>query len=177
MALTVAPVVGCDLTGIPLFHSIPKRDGKKLIDDMWLYTALAMIGENFEAGEELCGAVIRCAWLPSRFASLRRCVAIQSGRCPFRPRVFPCLFPCILPCSTSACPHRARLIPLRDVPLSPPLPPSSLRKAGDRGAVWTKTASAEKACLEIGGEFRSAIAECLQGEVMDENERPRALAC
>ena len=39
--------------------SIPKRDGKKLIDDMWLYTALAMIGENFEAGEELCGAVIR----------------------------------------------------------------------------------------------------------------------
>ncbi len=40
-------------------HSIPK--GKKLIDDMWLYTALAMIGENFEAGEELCGAVIRCA--------------------------------------------------------------------------------------------------------------------
>ena len=60
---------------------------------------------------------------------------------------------------------------------SPPLPPSSLRKAGDRVAVWTKTASAEKACLEIGGEFRSAIAECLQGEVMDENERPRALAC
>ena len=38
--------------------SIPKRDGK-LIDDMWLYTALAMIGENFEAGDELCGAVIR----------------------------------------------------------------------------------------------------------------------
>ena len=53
------------MTGIPLFHSIPKRDGKKLIDDMWLYTALAMIGENFEAGEELCGAVIRCARLAS----------------------------------------------------------------------------------------------------------------
>eukprot|EP00961_Rhodomonas_salina_P193567 2613369-Rhodomonas_salina.3 len=39
-------------------RSIPKKDGKKLIDDMWLYTILAMIGENFEAGEELCGAVI-----------------------------------------------------------------------------------------------------------------------
>lgn len=42
-----------------MVSSIPKRDGKKLIDDMWLYTALAMIGENFEAGDELCGAVIR----------------------------------------------------------------------------------------------------------------------
>lgn len=88
-----------NLNGGKWTYSIPKRDGKKLIDDMWLYTALAMIGENFEAGEELCGAVI------------------------------------------------------------------SLRKAGDRVAVWTKTADDEKACLEIGGEFRSAIAECLQGEV------------
>jgi hypothetical protein len=51
------------LTVVRRSGSIPKRDGKKLIDDMWLYTALAMIGENFEAGEELCGAVIRCAWL------------------------------------------------------------------------------------------------------------------
>ena len=32
-------------------------------------------------------------------------------------------------------------------------------------AVWTKTAEDEKACLEIGAQFRSAIAECLQGEV------------
>jgi hypothetical protein len=41
--------------------SIPKKDGKKVIDDIWLYTILAMIGENFDAGHELCGAVIRCA--------------------------------------------------------------------------------------------------------------------
>jgi hypothetical protein len=40
-------------------YSIPKKDGKKVIDDMWLYTLLAMIGENFESGHELCGAVIR----------------------------------------------------------------------------------------------------------------------
>ncbi len=42
--------------------SIPKKDGKKVIDEIWLYTILAMIGENFDAGHELCGAVIRCAW-------------------------------------------------------------------------------------------------------------------
>mmetsp|Transcript_26528 Transcript_26528/g.69754 ORF Transcript_26528/g.69754 Transcript_26528/m.69754 type:complete len:218 (+) Transcript_26528:127-780(+) len=80
-------------------YSIPRTNGKKMIDDMWLYTALAMIGENFEAGEELCGAVI------------------------------------------------------------------SLRKAGDRVAVWTKDALNEKACLEIGGQFKSALAECLQSEL------------
>mmetsp|Transcript_32728 Transcript_32728/g.77142 ORF Transcript_32728/g.77142 Transcript_32728/m.77142 type:complete len:218 (-) Transcript_32728:143-796(-) len=79
-------------------YSIPKKDGKKLIDDMWLYTILAMIGENFEAGEELCGAVI------------------------------------------------------------------SLRKGGDRVAVWTKSADDEKAAMEIGQQFKAAIAECLQGE-------------
>lgn len=66
---------------------------------MWLYTILAMIGENFEAGHELCGAVI------------------------------------------------------------------SLRKAGDRVAVWTKSADDEKACMEIGEQFKSAICECLQNEV------------
>ena len=77
-------------------YCIPKKDGKKVIDDMWLYTILAMIGENFEAGHELCGAVI------------------------------------------------------------------SLRKAGDRVAVWTKSADDEKACLEIGEQFKSAIQECLQ---------------
>ena len=60
-------------------YSIPKKDGKKTIDDMLLYTILAMIGENFDAGHELCGAVI------------------------------------------------------------------SLRKGGDRVAVWTKTAEDEKA--------------------------------
>lgn len=55
--------------------SIPKKDGKKVIDDMWLYTILAMIGENFEAGHELCGAVIR-----SDLACLILDVGI-SGRC------------------------------------------------------------------------------------------------
>jgi len=40
-------------------YSLPKKDGKKVIDDMWLYTALALIGENFDSGDELCGAVIR----------------------------------------------------------------------------------------------------------------------
>ena len=60
--------------------TIPRKDAKKHpIDSMWLYTILAMIGENFEAGQELCGAVI------------------------------------------------------------------SLRKGGDRVAVWTKTAEDEKA--------------------------------
>jgi len=80
-------------------NSVPKKDGKKVVDDMWLYTILAMIGENFEAGHELCGAVI------------------------------------------------------------------SLRKAGDRVAVWTKTADDEKACMEIGEQFKGAICECLQNEV------------
>jgi len=82
-------------------YGIPKKDGKKLVDDMWLYTILAMIGENFEAGEELCGAVM------------------------------------------------------------------SLRKAGDRVAVWTKTADDEKAAMEIGSQFKAAIAECLQGDFPD----------
>ena len=80
-------------------YSIPKKDGKKVIDDMWLYTILAMIGENFDAGHELCGAVI------------------------------------------------------------------SLRKAGDRVAVWTKSAEDEKACMEIGEQFKGAIQECMQTEV------------
>lgn len=80
-------------------YCIPKKDGKKVIDDMWLYTILAMIGENFDAGHDLCGAVI------------------------------------------------------------------SLRKAGDRVAVWTKTADDDKACMEIGNQFKSAINECLQTEV------------
>jgi hypothetical protein len=41
----------------------------------------------------------------------------------------------------------------------------SLRKAGDRVAVWTKTADDDKACMEIGNQFKSAINECLQTEV------------
>jgi translation initiation factor 4E len=48
-----------NMSGGKWTYSIPKKDGKKLIDDMWLYTVLAMIGENFEAGDQLCGAVIR----------------------------------------------------------------------------------------------------------------------
>jgi translation initiation factor 4E len=65
--------------------SIPKKDGKKVIDDMWLYTILAMIGENFDAGHDLCGAVIRCAPL------LARCCHLPAdstccGRPPFPPR-------------------------------------------------------------------------------------------
>ena len=80
-------------------YNIPKKDGKKLIDDMWLYTILAMIGENFDCGSELCGAVI------------------------------------------------------------------SLRKAGDRVAVWTRSANDERSCLEIGRQFKVAIKECLQTEV------------
>lgn len=53
-----------NLNGGKWTYSIPRKDGKKLIDDMWLYSVLAMIGENFEAGDELCGAVIRydCAY-------------------------------------------------------------------------------------------------------------------
>ena len=66
---------------------------------MWLYTTLALIGENFDSGDELCGAVI------------------------------------------------------------------SLRKAGDRVAVWTRNAEQEASVMEIGEQFRSAISECLQGEV------------
>mmetsp|Transcript_23087 Transcript_23087/g.75138 ORF Transcript_23087/g.75138 Transcript_23087/m.75138 type:complete len:218 (-) Transcript_23087:237-890(-) len=84
-------------------YSIPKKDGKKLIDDMWLYTVLAMIGENFDAGDELCGAVI------------------------------------------------------------------SLRKAGDRVAVWTKSADDEKSCREIGQQFKAAISECLGTEVPEDS--------
>mmetsp|Transcript_10868 Transcript_10868/g.26921 ORF Transcript_10868/g.26921 Transcript_10868/m.26921 type:complete len:230 (-) Transcript_10868:64-753(-) len=80
-------------------YSIPKKDGKKVIDDMWLYSALALIGENLDSGEELCGAVI------------------------------------------------------------------SLRKAGDRVAVWTRNADQEAAVKEIGEQFKAAISECLQGEV------------
>uniref|UniRef100_A0A6U4ILI6 EIF-4F 25 kDa subunit n=1 Tax=Hemiselmis andersenii TaxID=464988 RepID=A0A6U4ILI6_HEMAN len=80
-------------------YSIPKKDGKKLIDDLWLYTILAMIGENFDCGHELCGAVI------------------------------------------------------------------SLRKAGDRVAVWTRSANDEKSCMEIGRQFKVAIAQCMQSEV------------
>ncbi len=38
----------------------------------------------------------------------------------------------------------------------------SLRKAGDRVAVWTKSAEDEKACMEIGHQFKAAIKECLQ---------------
>ena len=41
----------------------------------------------------------------------------------------------------------------------------SLRKAGDRVAVWTKTADDGNACMEIGKQFQSAINECLQTEV------------
>eukprot|EP00281_Chroomonas_sp_CCMP1168_P030528 CAMPEP_0206241818 /NCGR_PEP_ID=MMETSP0047_2-20121206/16712_1 /ASSEMBLY_ACC=CAM_ASM_000192 /TAXON_ID=195065 /ORGANISM="Chroomonas mesostigmatica_cf, Strain CCMP1168" /LENGTH=219 /DNA_ID=CAMNT_0053666767 /DNA_START=113 /DNA_END=772 /DNA_ORIENTATION=- len=80
-------------------YSIAKKDGKKVIDDMWLYTALALIGENFDAGDQLCGAVI------------------------------------------------------------------SLRKAGDRVAVWTRNAEEQAAVMEIGEQFKAAIAECLQAEV------------
>jgi len=39
---------------------IPKRDGKKVMDDLWLSTMLSMIGENFDAENEICGAAIRC---------------------------------------------------------------------------------------------------------------------
>jgi len=41
----------------------------------------------------------------------------------------------------------------------------SLRKAGDRVAVWTKTADDKTACMEIGKQFQGAINECLQTEV------------
>jgi hypothetical protein len=41
----------------------------------------------------------------------------------------------------------------------------SLRKGGDRVAVWTKSADDEKACMEIGEQFKGAISECLQSEV------------
>ena len=37
---------------------------------MWLYTILAMIGENFDAGHELCGAVIRCTLISSPLKSV-----------------------------------------------------------------------------------------------------------
>ena len=43
--------------------------------------------------------------------------------------------------------------------------PCSLRKAGNRVAVWTKTCEDEKSCMEIGEQFKSAIRECLQTEV------------
>jgi hypothetical protein len=38
---------------------------------------------------------------------------------------------------------------------------NSLRKAGDRVAVWTRNYDNDKACLEIGNQFKSAISECL----------------
>ena len=38
---------------------------------------------------------------------------------------------------------------------------TSLRKAGDRVAVWTRNLDNDKACLEIGNQFKSAISECL----------------
>jgi hypothetical protein len=41
----------------------------------------------------------------------------------------------------------------------------SLRKAGDRVAVWTRSANDERSCLEIGRQFKVAIKECLQTEV------------
>ena len=58
--------------------SIPKKDGKKVIDDIWLYTILAMIGENFDAGHELCGDVIRCAWARSAADSIASMCAVFS---------------------------------------------------------------------------------------------------
>lgn len=33
------------------------------------------------------------------------------------------------------------------------------------GQVWTRTANDERSCLEIGKQFKVAIAECLQTEV------------
>jgi hypothetical protein len=42
---------------------------------------------------------------------------------------------------------------------------SSLRKAGDRVAVWTRNAEEEAACIEIGQQFKAAIQECLGGEI------------
>jgi len=57
-------------------NSVPKKDGKKIIDDMWLYTILAMIGENFEAGQSLCGAVVRCdaccGWLARKNEKMKK---------------------------------------------------------------------------------------------------------
>jgi hypothetical protein len=59
-------------------NSVPKKDGKKIIDDMWLYTILAMIGENFEAGQSLCGAVVRCdaccGWLARKNEKMKKCL-------------------------------------------------------------------------------------------------------
>ena len=46
-----------------------------------------------------------------------------------------------------------------------PLATTSLRKAGDRVAVWTKTAEDGTACMEIGKQFQGAINECMQTEV------------
>jgi len=45
------------------------------------------------------------------------------------------------------------------------LPMRSLRKAGDRVAVWTRNADKEACVNEIGDQFRSAISECLEGDV------------
>jgi len=40
-----------------------------------------------------------------------------------------------------------------------------MRKAGDRVAMWTKTAEDEKSTLEIGTQFQNVINECLQTEI------------
>ena len=121
--------------------SIPKKDGKKVIDDIWLYTILAMIGENFDAGHELCGAVIRCAdSLSCRFD----CLDVS----PFSP-------------APRFVKHRRSAL-FADTPCFAGY--TSLRKAGDRVAVWTRNSNNEKACLEIGNQFKSAISECLQSQ-------------
>ncbi|XP_024373246.1 eukaryotic translation initiation factor [Physcomitrium patens] len=37
---------------------LPRSGGKMLLDTYWLYTLLAMIGEQFDEGDEICGAVV-----------------------------------------------------------------------------------------------------------------------
>eukprot|EP00232_Nephroselmis_pyriformis_P028732 CAMPEP_0182854032 /NCGR_PEP_ID=MMETSP0034_2-20130328/1018_1 /TAXON_ID=156128 /ORGANISM="Nephroselmis pyriformis, Strain CCMP717" /LENGTH=207 /DNA_ID=CAMNT_0024984825 /DNA_START=65 /DNA_END=688 /DNA_ORIENTATION=- len=36
---------------------VPKSNNKVMLDQMWLHTLLGMIGEQYEEGDEICGAV------------------------------------------------------------------------------------------------------------------------
>jgi hypothetical protein len=121
---------------------------------MWLYTILAMIGENFEAGQSLCGAVVRCdaccGWLARKNKKMKKCPIPAAARaffiCPdLSSFALTCPLSCLVTCLLATT--------------------ISLRKGGDRVAVWTKSADDEKACMEIGEQFKGAISECLQSEV------------
>ena len=119
--------------------TIPRKDAKKHpIDSMWLYTILAMIGENFEAGHELCGAVISLRKGGDRVAVWTKTAEDEKAYPP---------------------PPRASSLP-------PPLPcPISSPSSSSPRIPALRRCNAPRRCMEIGNQFKAALAECLGAEV------------